>query len=37
LLTAPENVASVRIAQKCGFRAEGTLRQSFFINGHYQT
>lgn len=36
LLTAPENVASVRVAQKCGFRAEGTLRQSFFINGHYQ-
>lgn len=36
LLTAPENVASVRVAQKCGFRAEGTLRQSFFINGRYQ-
>ena len=36
LLTAPENVASVRIAQKCGFQAEGTLRQAFFINGHYQ-
>lgn len=36
LLTAPENAASVRIAQKCGFQAEGTLRQSFFINGRYQ-
>ncbi|MRW88792.1 GNAT family N-acetyltransferase [Duganella sp. FT80W] len=36
LLTAPENVASVRVAQKCGFQAEGTLRQAFFINGRYQ-
>jgi len=36
LLSVPENAASVRIAQKCGFRAEGTLRQSFFINGRYQ-
>ncbi|MQA23631.1 GNAT family N-acetyltransferase [Rugamonas rivuli] len=36
LLSAPENEASVRIAQKCGFRTEGTLRQSFFINGRYQ-
>jgi ribosomal-protein-alanine N-acetyltransferase len=36
LLSAPENIASVRIAQKCGFRAEGTLRQAFFINGRYR-
>lgn len=36
LLSAPENVASIRVAQKCGFSAEGTLRQSFFINGRYQ-
>jgi len=36
LLTAPENVASIRVAQKCGFSPEGTLRQSFFINGRYQ-
>jgi RimJ/RimL family protein N-acetyltransferase len=36
LLSAPENVASVRVAQKCGFSAEGTLRQSFFINGQYR-
>lgn len=36
LLTAPENIASVRIAQKCGFTAEGLLRQSFFIQGRFQ-
>lgn len=37
LLIAPENLASVRVAQKCGFTAEGILRESFFINGHYQS
>ncbi|MBA5687919.1 GNAT family N-acetyltransferase [Rugamonas apoptosis] len=36
LLTAPENTASVRVAEKCGFTAEGTLRQAFFINGGYR-
>jgi RimJ/RimL family protein N-acetyltransferase len=36
LLTAPENAGSVRIAQKCGFTAEGVLRGAFFINGRYQ-
>lgn len=36
LLTAPENTASVRVAEKCGFTAEGTLRQCFFINGAYR-
>lgn len=36
LLTAPANTGSVRIAQKCGFSEEGTLRQAFFINGRYQ-
>lgn len=36
LLTAPENVSSVRVAQKCGFTAEGSLRQCFFINGRFQ-
>ncbi|MFS2137559.1 GNAT family N-acetyltransferase [Duganella sp. Dugasp56] len=36
LLSAPENVASIRVAQKCGFSPEGTLRQSFFINGRYR-
>ncbi len=35
LLTAPENIPSVRVAQKCGFRPEGTLRQSFFLHGRY--
>lgn len=33
LLMAPGNRASERIAQKCGFREEGTLRQAFFLNG----
>jgi ribosomal-protein-alanine N-acetyltransferase len=37
VLMAPENVASVRVAQKCGFTAEGILRESFLINGHYQS
>ncbi|SFU50924.1 GNAT family N-acetyltransferase [Pseudoduganella namucuonensis] len=36
LLTAPANRGSVRIAQKCGFTEDGTLRQAFFINGRYQ-
>jgi RimJ/RimL family protein N-acetyltransferase len=36
VLTAPENIASLRVAQKCGFREEGTLRQAFFVNGHFQ-
>lgn len=33
LLMDPLNVGSERIAQKCGFTEEGTLRQAFFING----
>ncbi|MBV7534311.1 GNAT family N-acetyltransferase [Duganella sp. sic0402] len=36
LLSAPENVGSVRIAQKCGFQAEGVARQAFFIQGRYR-
>lgn len=36
VLAAPANIASVRVAQKCGYRAEGTLRGAFFINGRYQ-
>lgn len=36
VLAAPRNVASVRVAQKCGFTAEGILREAFFINGRYQ-
>ena len=35
LLSAPENKASLRVAEKCGFTPEGTLRQSFFIGGRY--
>lgn len=33
LLMDTDNHASERVAQKCGFSAEGTLRQAFFING----
>lgn len=33
LLMDPLNTGSERIAQKCGFRQEGVLRQAFFING----
>lgn len=33
LLMDPLNLASERIAQKCGFTEEGTMRQAFFING----
>ena len=33
LLMDPLNTGSERIAQKCGFRQEGMLRQAFFING----
>ncbi|MET0267484.1 MAG: GNAT family protein [Duganella sp.] len=36
LLSAPENAGSIRIARKCGFTAEGILRQSFFIHGRFQ-
>jgi len=36
VLAAPENIGSVRVAEKCGFREEGTLRQAFFVNGHFQ-
>ncbi|MDC8759928.1 GNAT family N-acetyltransferase [Janthinobacterium fluminis] len=33
LLMDPLNIGSERIAQKCGFTEEGTLRQAFFVNG----
>jgi [ribosomal protein S5]-alanine N-acetyltransferase len=33
LLMDPENLASERIAQKCGFSYEGTMRGAFCING----
>jgi ribosomal-protein-alanine N-acetyltransferase len=36
VLAAPRNIASVRVAQKCGFVTEGMLREAFFINGRYQ-
>lgn len=36
VLVAPRNLASVRVAQKCGFSGEGVLREAFFINGGYQ-
>ncbi|UGQ48321.1 GNAT family N-acetyltransferase [Massilia endophytica] len=36
LVAAPENIASLRVAEKCGFREEGTLRGLFFVNGRYQ-
>jgi|SRR5450830_341841 len=35
VLAAPANIASVRVAQKCGFRVDGRLREAFFINGRY--
>lgn len=33
LLMAPLNIASERVAQKCGFTYEGTMRGMFFTNG----
>ncbi|MBB3219448.1 GNAT family N-acetyltransferase [Pseudoduganella umbonata] len=36
VLVAPRNLPSLRVAQKCGFTGEGTLREAFFINGQYQ-
>jgi RimJ/RimL family protein N-acetyltransferase len=36
LVIAPGNAASVRIAEKCGFVFEGTLRGAFFNNGRNQ-
>lgn len=35
LLTAPGNVASRRVAEKSGYRHEGTLRQAFFLRGKH--
>jgi [ribosomal protein S5]-alanine N-acetyltransferase len=31
----PANKISIRIAEKCGFKFEGTLRQAFFHHGRY--
>jgi len=33
LMMEPNNTGSERIAQKCGFTYEGTLRQAFFLAG----
>jgi glyoxylase I family protein len=32
----PRNFGSVRVAQKCGFAAEGVARESFLLDGEYQ-
>ena len=36
LVIVPENVASRRIAEKCGFTLEGTARGAFFNDGRSQ-
>ncbi len=33
ILMVPENAASERVAVKCGFQKEGTLRKRVYING----
>ncbi len=35
LHTAPGNAASRRVAEKSGYRHEGTLREAFFLRGKY--
>jgi len=34
--TDPENIASRKIAEKCGFKHEGTLRGSYYFKGEYK-
>ena len=36
LVIVPENAPSRRIAEKCGFTLEGTVRGAFFNNGRNQ-
>ncbi len=36
LVIVPENAASRRIAEKCGFTLEGTVRGAFFNDGRNQ-
>jgi ribosomal-protein-alanine N-acetyltransferase len=36
VLAAPRNIASLRVAQKCGFLEDGTLRGAFFLNGRHE-
>ena len=31
-----DNIASLKMHQKCGYKIEGTLRESVFKNGHWQ-
>jgi [ribosomal protein S5]-alanine N-acetyltransferase len=35
LAIVPENSASRRVAEKCGFREEGTARRAFFVGGRH--
>ena len=35
LLIDKNNAPSRRVAEKCGYKREGTLRKSFFIRGEY--
>jgi RimJ/RimL family protein N-acetyltransferase len=34
--THPDNIASRRVLEKAGFRAEGIIRKSFFSRGVYR-
>jgi ribosomal-protein-alanine N-acetyltransferase len=36
LVIHPDNTASRRIAEKCGFRREGTARGAWYNKGRYQ-
>jgi RimJ/RimL family protein N-acetyltransferase len=36
LLTAQGNTASQRVAEKSGYRHEGTLRKAFFLRGAHR-
>lgn len=31
-----ENTASIKVAEKCGFKYEGTLKQVLFVQGYYR-